>query len=166
MQDGEVEMIFVISAAPLFVLQDFDGVHHSLENALEKGVVVLDFWASWCTPCKKAMPFLDSLAVRYKKSNLTVFGICVDTKRSIGAARAFWRRQGFSYIPLWDWKGEVSEKYGVKYLPTLFILNGKREIVYQVKGYSKRIERELEDTLRKIILRDMLDRRKEEKCED
>ena len=145
---------------PDFSLRDFDGVYYNLYDALKEGPVVLDFWATWCKPCLKSMPMLDSLYRKYKKSHLQVFGICLDTKGSIARAKSLWNTKKLSYTPLWDWKGEVQKKYGIISLPTFIIIDGEGRIVLEKKGYTKKERGEIEDSLRAVLIRFILEKAK------
>ncbi len=146
-----------------FSLKDFDGVYHNLNDELQKGPVILDFWATWCKPCLKSMPMLDSLYKKYKKSHLQVFGICVDTKRSISKAKSIWYSKKLSYIPLWDWSGEVMKKYGIKSIPTFIIIDSDGHIVFRRKGYKKKEQKVIEDTLKAVLLRYIIKKAKKKK---
>lgn len=151
-------MFILISLVPFFTLTDFDGKSYDLEEEMKENVVIIDFWASYCKPCIKMMPYLDSLYVKYKNSNLRLFGICVDSRKSILSAKTIWNKGNFSYIPLWDWDNEVMKMYKVKEIPHLFIIYNN-EIVYQKKGFVEEKEA-FEDTLRKILLRNIIEKSK------
>ncbi len=152
-------MIFFILAIPYFTLKDFDERIYDIKEELKENVVVLDFWASYCKPCVKMMPYLDSLYIKYKDSNLRLFGICVDSRKSILTAKTIWNKGNFSYIPLWDWDNEVMKSFEVKEIPNIFIIY-KDEIVYKKVGYDEKEKEAFEDTLRKILLKNIIEKSK------
>uniref|UniRef100_A0A7C4Y6T7 TlpA family protein disulfide reductase n=1 Tax=candidate division WOR-3 bacterium TaxID=2052148 RepID=A0A7C4Y6T7_UNCW3 len=153
-------MIFLLFNIQNFTLKDFDGKSYDIKEELKGNVVIIDFWASWCKPCIKMMPFLDSIYIKYKNSNLKIFGICVDTKKSISLAKSIWNKNNFSYTPLWDWDNSVMEMLGVKEIPHIFIVYGDGEILYKKEGYDEKEREAFEDTLRKIIVRNIIENSK------
>jgi thiol-disulfide isomerase/thioredoxin len=88
--------------------------------ALRGRVVLLDFWATWCGPCRELAPELSTLQARYGAQGLSVVGITTD---SAEAAATFQQRVDMRYAIEVDPKGETSRTYGVSSLPTLFVLD-------------------------------------------
>lgn len=91
-------------------------------------VVVLDFWASWCGPCKKQMPILDRVAKDYADADVTFLGVNTDTKAD--AALEFLNANPVSYASVLDLTGEVSRNFGVTGLPTLVVIDAKGKVVH------------------------------------
>ncbi len=95
---------------------------------LRGSVVLLDFWASWCAPCRKQMPILDRIAQTYADENVMVVGINTDAEPRL--ALDFLRHRPVSYVSVFDEAGDVSAKYGVSKLPTLVLIDRTGKIVY------------------------------------
>jgi len=91
-------------------------------------VVVLDFWASWCGPCKKQMPILDRVAKDYADADVTFLGISTDTEPD--AALEFLKASPVSYVSVLDRTGEVSRDFGVTGLPTLVVIDAKGKVIH------------------------------------
>ena len=91
-------------------------------------VVVLDFWASWCGPCKKQMPILDRVARDYADAEVTFLGISTDTEPD--AAIEFLKANPVSYASVLDRTGEVSRDFGVTGLPTLVIIDAGGKVTH------------------------------------
>jgi len=91
-------------------------------------VVVLDFWASWCGPCKKQMPILDRVAKEYADADVTFLGVNTDTEAA--PALEFLNANPVSYASVLDLTGEVSRNFGVTGLPTLVIIDAKGKVVH------------------------------------
>lgn len=96
-------------------------------------VVYVDFWASWCAPCREAMPVLDTLHQRYRERGFTVLGVNVDTERK-GAQRMIDQLQpGFPMV--FDPQGKWPEAFGLRDMPTSYLIDAKGIVRYVHKGY-------------------------------
>jgi len=97
-------------------------------SALSGEVIVLDFWASWCGPCKKQMPILDRVAQDYSGKGVTFLGISTDTEAD--AALEFLKAIPVSYPSVLDLTGEVSRDFGITGLPTLVIIDAEGKVTH------------------------------------
>lgn len=118
--------------APQFSLQGLNGQTYSLKN-LNGKPVVLNFWASWCGPCRTEAPELVRLYEKYK-GKIEIYAINVTSSDSVEGARAFAKEYGFMFPVLLDEKGAVSQQYGILPIPTTFFVDGDGVIVEQVTG--------------------------------
>ncbi len=118
--------------APAFTLETLDG--HPVSSASFKGhVVLLNFWATWCGPCRQEMPALDRLDRQYAPAGLTMIGISVDTgSRPVKALLA---RSPVHYTVLLDPDTRVSTEYHVETMPSTFIIDRDGMIRYVHHGY-------------------------------
>lgn len=117
--------------APAFVLPVIYGGDAGSKLSLADlrgSVVLLDFWASWCAPCRKQMPILNQIAQAYADENVMVIGVNTDTEPRL--ALDFLRQQPVGYVSVFDEAGEVSAQYGVSKLPTLVLIDPGGKIVY------------------------------------
>jgi peroxiredoxin len=105
-------------AAPLFTLADLDGNAVSLA-AYRGRVVVLHFWATWCTPCRHEMPILDAVSRRHAGEAI-VLAINLAEKRE--RVRAFRQETGLTLPILLDPRGKVAAAYGVLSLPITLVV--------------------------------------------
>ena len=127
-------------AAPEFELQKLDGGGTISLASLRGNAVVINFWASWCEPCKREADALEAAWRKYRPRGLVVLGI--DTRDFVDDARTFARENGMTYPLVRDGKAEVWEKYdGTGFPETLFVdrrgrLVGRR-IIGPVDGDEK-----------------------------
>ncbi|MFQ5649858.1 MAG: TlpA family protein disulfide reductase [bacterium] len=121
------------SKAPNFSLTTFDGEQVTLSK-LRGHVVVLDFWASWCKPCRQELPFLDLLRKKYSKHGLKVVAVNIDNQPQ--KALEFLQTYSIKLRSLWDKKKEVVSAYDVEAMPTTFIIDRDGWIRYLHSGFK------------------------------
>ncbi|MCK5759931.1 MAG: TlpA family protein disulfide reductase [Candidatus Delongbacteria bacterium] len=137
-----------------FKLKDIKGKTVKLKDALGKGPVLIDFWASWCIPCKAEMPIFNKLYAKYKDKGLSMFLITIDKGGAIQKAKSFVKSKGFDFTVLFDPKKKVFKKFGCKStVPVTFVLNKKGEIVFKHDG--KGTEKMFEDAIIKAFGEDL-----------
>jgi len=91
-------------------------------DSLRGQVVVLDFWASWCPPCRQSVPILDRVHRSQGAHHVRVIGINLEPDLAPAAVAAVHRRLGASYPTLQDRTGETQQAYGIEQLPTLVVI--------------------------------------------
>jgi thiol-disulfide isomerase/thioredoxin len=106
-------------AAPNFTLSSADGQQVSLQQYRGK-VVFLNFWATWCIPCREEMPALERLHQKYQSQDLAVLSI--DLKESADQVKAFFQKHGLSFPALLDQDGSVFRDYLVAGMPTTYLI--------------------------------------------
>jgi cytochrome c biogenesis protein CcmG/thiol:disulfide interchange protein DsbE len=108
-------------AAPGFDLPRLDGGGNLSLASLRGKVVVLNFWASWCAPCKQEAPHFESTWEQYRSRGVVVVG--VDVNDFTGDAKHFAHRYGVTYPLLHDGSGKTLGPYGVSLLPETFVID-------------------------------------------
>ena len=103
-----------------FTLQDLKGVPHAL-SSLRGKTVLLDFWATWCGPCRVTMPQVDKLHKEFKDRGLEVMSINVG--ESADRASAYLTKNGYGFTALLDTDRQVSTQYQVNGIPTLVVID-------------------------------------------
>lgn len=119
------------SRAPEFALRDMQGNYVSV-TALRGKVIVLNFWATWCPPCKVEIPGLEALNRKYGARGLAV--VAVSTDSSEKGIRKFLRETPLSYRVVHDRDGKISRLYGVYSLPTTFIIDRSGVVIRHFMG--------------------------------
>lgn len=124
----------VAGVAPAFTLTDLDGKSVSLADFRGK-VVVLDFWATWCPPCKREIPDFIDLQKEYGSQGVQIVGIALDEPDKVSA---FAQQNGMNY-PVLLGSNEVSMKYGgIEGIPTTFIIDKSGKIINKFEGFRPR----------------------------
>jgi len=119
--------------APDFTLKSKDGENVRLSD-LRGQVVLLNFWASWCGPCRQEMPILDSMHNKYKSLGFTVLGVNLDAKSN--KAIKYLKDTPVTFPVLYDPKGDVSGEYGVQIMPSTVIIDKDGNVRYLHEGYK------------------------------
>ena len=136
--------------APDFNLLTLDGQKVKLSDYRGKAVL-LNFWATWCPPCKVEMPWFVDLQKQYAKDGLVVLGVAMDDSEPAQIAK-FASELGVNYTVLLG-TDKVSDDYGdVQYLPTTFFIGRNGAIVDKLTGLLDR--KDIEDDVKKALSTD------------
>jgi thiol-disulfide isomerase/thioredoxin len=122
---------------PNIVLQQADGTPVPLA-AYEGKVLLIDFWASWCIPCKTSFPALDAIFREYRARGLEVLAVNLDEERR--QADAFLSAHPHQMPVLFDPKGTAPLAFGVKGMPTSFLIDKTGTIRFTHTGYSGNVD--------------------------
>lgn len=134
--------------APDFTLKN--GAGENIRLAEQRGkVVMLNFWASWCGPCRKEMPLLDEMYQRYNKVGFELYGINVE--KDTGAAKKLLKDLKVTLPVLYDPEGKVSKLYKVDAMPTTVMIDKNGEIRYINRGYKAGDEEKYRDQIQTLI---------------
>ena len=139
--------------APDFTLPDLDGNNVTLSEIIGDGPVYIDFWATWCKPCKRAIPGLVKLYNEYKDRGLKVIAISTDDSRSQGKVKSFTKNYKMDFTILLDASKEVSSrKYKVRGIPQGFLLDNEGNIIYAPRGYIPGLEKILAEKMEPYLI--------------
>jgi len=136
------------AVAPDFTLRGSDGRNVRLDE-LRGQVVLVNFWATWCGPCREEMPRLDTLYQKYRKSGFVLLGVNVDDDPRTALATA--AKLGVSFPVLLDTDKKVSKLYDLNTMPSTIVIDrdGKVRLVHQ--GYRAGTEADYEQQIRGLL---------------
>jgi thiol-disulfide isomerase/thioredoxin len=136
------------SLAPTFALPSRGGDTVTLEK-LKGQVVMINFWASWCGPCRTEMPLLDQMYKRYSSLGFTLLGVNVesDTKD----AEKLLQQVPVSFPVLFDKENKVSKLYEVNAMPSTVFIDRKGNVRYLHRGYKNGDEGEYLNQIRALL---------------
>ena len=135
-------------AAPTFTLERLDGPAVSLEQLYGR-VVVVEFWATWCGPCRSSLPSLEVIAKRYRGRDVQV--LLVNVSEQPESVRMWLEGRYEAAAVLMDHEGRVSGAYGVSGIPRLFIIDRDGRLVWTHQGYGGGLERNLTMILDQLL---------------
>jgi cytochrome c biogenesis protein CcmG, thiol:disulfide interchange protein DsbE len=150
---GESEVTSQLSrggtpTAPAFTLERLDGRGTLSLASLRGQAVVLNFWASWCGPCKDEAPLLQAASRRWQGKDVAFVGI--DVKDFRGDARDFLERYGITYPNVHDGKGSTIGRYGVTGYPETYFIDATGKVRYRIAGPVKDAQ-EVDDGIRRAL---------------
>jgi thiol-disulfide isomerase/thioredoxin len=153
------ENTLIGTQAPDFKATDLNKETVTLSQFKGKSVLVLDFWASWCVPCRKSIPHLKKIFNKYHSKGLDVIAISVDEDRkawidavkqdSIGKWYNILIAEKWPYGPLT--KDDIFQNYYYRGVPELMLIDKNDKIIKRFGGYSKENEESLDSLLNKIF---------------
>ncbi len=134
--------------APDFTLKSNSGENIRLSE-LRGEVVLINFWASWCGPCRQEMPILSELHDKYKTMGFTVLGVNVEENSS--AARKLLKDMPVSFPVLFDNDSSVSKQYDVAAMPSTVLVDRNGNMRYLHRGYKPGLEDTYVEQVRNLI---------------
>ncbi|MFK7885851.1 MAG: TlpA disulfide reductase family protein [Gammaproteobacteria bacterium] len=135
--------------APDFTLKSASGENIKLSE-LRGQVVMINFWASWCGPCRQEMPLLDEIHARYSPMGFTMLGVNVE--KDSAKAKALLKDLPVDFPILFDKTNQVSKDYDVVAMPSTVIVDRDGNIRYIHRGYKPGDENAYQDMIRAVIV--------------
>lgn len=131
-------------AAPMFDLPS-NGAKNVRLAELKGRVVYVDFWASWCAPCKQSFPWMNEMQAKYGPKGLTIIGVNLDKKRE--DADKFLAGTPANFTVAYDATGKVAEVYQPKGMPTSFLIGADGKVRAMHVGFRDGDREKLESEL-------------------
>lgn len=139
------EMVIAADYENNFTLKDIEGDEISLSD-FSADVIVLNFWATWCPPCKQEIPDFIAAYNKYRDKGVQFIGVSNEDASTI---REFAGDYGINYTLLVDRNSVIMSEWGIRAIPTTFILDGNGQIIYKNVGMmtGAQLEGAIEDLL-------------------
>ena len=134
--------------APDFTLKSHSGENLRLSE-FRGEVVMINFWASWCGPCRQEMPLLDELYTQYQPLGFTILGVNVEEDST--KARQLLKDIPVSFPVLFDNESEVSKLYKVVAMPSTVLVDRDGNVRYLHQGYKPGYEEQYQEQVRALI---------------
>ncbi len=128
-----------------------NGKKTSINELLQDGPLLIDFWATWCKPCKKVMKHLDRYHQKYSENGFKVLMINQDTPRSIGKVKSYINSQNHKFYVGLDPNQQIAKKLNGLIMPTLILVDKDGSIKWRHQGYSPGEEVEIEHQIKVIL---------------
>lgn len=135
-------------AAPALKLPTAKGDPVTLD-ALRGKIVYVDFWASWCGPCRRSFPWMNDMQAKYGPKGFAVVGVNVDKKRP--DAERFLAQIPATFTVVYDETGATPSAWGVKGMPSSYLVDGTGKVVYVERGFTDENKAELEKRIAALV---------------
>jgi len=112
-------------------------------------VIYLDFWASWCVPCKKSFPWLNDLQKNYGKHDFKVIAVNLDKDRKL--AERFLKHYPAEFLVGYDPEGKIASQLNVQGMPSSFLIDKKGNIISSHIGFKEKDIKSLEAKIKKLL---------------
>lgn len=138
--------VFLLAAGLLLAFSTASRAEESLDLSQYRGkVVLLDFWASWCVPCRRSFPWMNEMQRKYGDSGLIIIGVNMDAEA--GAAQAFLNDYPAEFTIISDPDGELAREYGVIAMPSSYVIDRDGELATRHLGFKVKKQDEYESIL-------------------
>ncbi len=134
--------------APDFALPARDGADVRLSE-FKGQVVMINFWATWCGPCRQEMPLLQQLQSKYEPLGFTLLGVNVENDSA--AAQAWLKGVPVTFPILFDRRNEVAERFGVEGMPSTVFVDRTGNVRHVHRGYKPGDEAKYADMIRSLV---------------
>ena len=135
--------------APDFAAASVNGKGKAAVKASSGKVLIVDFWATWCEPCKKSFPKLEDLYVKFKASGMDLIAVSEDDEN--GGLTDFGNTFGAKFPLVWDEGKAIAGKWQPKSMPSTFIVDKKGIVRFVHLGYHDGEEAEIEKEVKSLL---------------
>ena len=133
--------------APQFDLPGLDGAVKLAK--LQGKVVYVDFWASWCGPCRQSFPWMNEMQAKYGAQGLQIIGVNVDAKAD--DAQGFLSTTPASFVVAFDPAGATPRSYGIKGMPSSVLIGQDGKVLFEHSGFRAADRAELESKIKSAL---------------
>jgi len=136
--------------APNFTLTDMEGNEVSL-SSLRGKVVFLDFWATWCPPCRNSLPHTQALSQHEKAKSGDLMVLAVNAREELDTVKKFMQDNNYSFRVLMDKEGAVLNAYKVQGIPTFVLIDREGKIAWVQVGFGPGNEKQMEEAVQHAL---------------
>lgn len=134
-----------------FKVKDLNFQNTSYLKLAGEKLTIIDFWATWCKPCLKAIPKLNTLYSKYKNKGVEIIGINVDSPRNGAKVKPFANAYKIIYPIVRDPNSKISRDLNISAYPTLLIVDSSMEVVFTHIGFKIGDQRLIEEKILKLL---------------
>ncbi len=136
---------------PDLTIKLISGKKTRLSTLLEDGPILVEFWATWCAPCKKEMIFLEEYHKKYSDRGFRVLAISTDSPKSMSKIKSYIRAKKHTFLVGLDPSQEVAKKMNAMVMPTVLLIDKDRKVSWFHQGFVPGDEKEIEAQILKLL---------------
>jgi len=136
---------------PLVNLKDMKNKTQSLSKLVKGKVTLINFWATYCVPCRKEMKHLNRISKTYADQNVQVIGISIDDSRTVGRVKSMVKSQKLEYTILLDTEQKLYKNFNTSAMPFSLLINADGKILWEHTGYLPGDEAQMEIEIKKAL---------------
>ena len=140
-----------ISKIPNIDIKLLNGKTTNIYKLLESGPLLMDFWATWCKPCKQVMKHLNEFHNDYKDQGFQVLMINQDTPRSLGKVKAYINSKDYDFLVSTDPNQQIAKKLNGQIMPNLLLIKKDGTIQWRHQGYMPGEEKEIKEKIEELL---------------
>ena len=145
-----IDMYKALLIVTLLAWAPFSEAENDLNlDSYDGKVVVVDFWASWCVPCRRSFPWMNEMQAKYSEQGLIILAINVDRKAENAAA--FLQKYPAHFKVIYDAEAELAKEFNVEVMPSSIIIGRDGEVVERHTGFKVKRQAEYEEILRAAL---------------
>ena len=136
---------------PDLKIRMLDGSKTTIHELVKDGPLMIDFWATWCVPCKKVMKFLNVYHQEFEEEKFKVLMINTDSPRSVSKVKSYVRSQDYKFFIGMDPNKSISKKLNGLVMPTLILVDKGGEVVWRHQGYLPGEEVDIKNQIQILV---------------
>ncbi len=136
---------------PQVNLKDLKNKTLSLEKIVEGKLTLINFWATYCVPCRKEMKHLNRISETYADKNVQVVGISIDDSRTVGRVKSMVKSQKLEYTILLDTEQKLYKNFNTSAMPFSILVSPDGKILWEHTGYLPGDEAQMEAEINKAL---------------
>ena len=136
---------------PDLKIRMLDGSKTTIHELVKDGPLMIDFWATWCVPCKKVMKFLNEYHQEFEEEKFKVLMINTDSPRSVSKVKSYVRSQDYKFFIGMDPNKSISKKLNGLVMPTLILVDKGGEVVWRHQGYLPGEEVDIKNQIQILV---------------
>ena len=146
-----VPINFAQNRVPNIKLKKLNGKSVMLYHYLKEGPVLINFWATWCSPCKKEMVYLDQFQKEYKDKGFSILAVSTDSQKSLSQVRSYIRSKKYTFAVFQDPNSQTFKRLNGNIMPTNILINKDGKILWRNYGYLPGDEVNMEKEIRSAL---------------
>tara|TARA_B100001250_G_scaffold281452_1_gene243718 strand:- start:407 stop:925 length:519 start_codon:yes stop_codon:yes gene_type:complete len=140
-----------IGKIPNINLKLLNGKKTTVYKLLESGPLLMDFWATWCKPCKQVMKHLNEYHNEFNDQGFQVLMVNQDTPRSLGKVKAYVNSKNYDFLVSIDPNQQIAKKLNGQIMPNLILINTDGTIRWRHQGYMPGEEKEIKEQIEALL---------------